>query len=110
MEIESRELSAALAAAIAELPDLYRDVLDRHLRDGRSAGEIARDLDRSPGTVRVQIHRALELLRQSLPAGLVAGGIMAIAPRGLAAVRAEVLRSASLAARPLVAAMPPAQR
>jgi RNA polymerase sigma-70 factor (ECF subfamily) len=103
-EVESRELSTALVDAIEKLPELYRDVLVRHLRDGRSAGEIARELDRSPGTVRVQIHRALELLRQSLPVGLVAGGIAAMAPRGLAAVRAEVVRSASVAARPIAAA------
>ncbi len=100
-EMEQREFSSALLEALEKLPELYRDVLVRHLRDERTPGQIAREFDRSPGTVRVQLHRGLELLRKALPAGLVAGGLLAFAPRGLAAVRAEVVRSATLAATPL---------
>jgi len=99
IEIESRELSTALLEAIDKLPGLYRDVLVRHLREEKSAGEIARELDRSPGTVRVQIHRALELLRSSLPAGIALGGIGVVAPRGLDIVRGAVTRAAMRAAR-----------
>ncbi len=100
-ELEQREFSSALLEAIEKLPELYREVLVRHLRDERTPGQIAREFDRSPGTVRVQLHRGLELLRKALPAGLVAGSLLAVAPRGLAAVRAEVVRSATLAATPL---------
>jgi RNA polymerase sigma-70 factor (ECF subfamily) len=100
-DVEARELSSAVLEALDKLPALYRDVIVRCLRDGRSASDIARELDRSPGTVRVQIHRGLELLRKSLPAGLVAGGVIALSSRGLAAVRAEVVKHATISARTL---------
>ena len=50
-ELEQRESSDALLGAIEKLPALYREVLVRHLRDERTPGEIAREFDRSPGTV-----------------------------------------------------------
>lgn len=103
-QAEAAEFSSALAVAVDALGEPYRSVLVRYLRDEKSAGEIARELGRSPGTVRVQLHRGLELLRKSLPAGLVAGALGALAPRGLAAVRADVERRAALHAGPLATA------
>lgn len=90
-ELEQREFSTALLGAIDKLPELYREVLVRHLRDERTPGQIAREFDRSPGTVRVQLHRGLELLRKALPAGMLAGG--------LDSVRAEVVRHATLSSK-----------
>jgi RNA polymerase sigma factor (sigma-70 family) len=96
---EAQELADAVEAALAKLPPLYREVLALHLREGKGAQEIALKLGRAPGTVRVQIHRALEMLRHALPAGLATGGAFAIpSPRSLAAVRAEVLRAAESSA------------
>ena len=63
---QERELAAALASALERLPGTYREVLDPHLRQGRSGGEIARELGRSAGVVRMQIHRGLERLRGAL--------------------------------------------
>ena len=59
-----------------------------------SSVEIAGELDRSPGVIRVQLHRGMERLRQALPPGF--DGLGALLPgRGMAAVRAAVLREAS---------------
>ncbi len=65
--IERRELAGAVAAAIDGLRPPYREVLIARLRHGASPAEIAHLLDRSPGQVRVQLHRGLELLRTKLP-------------------------------------------
>lgn len=93
---EAQELSAELERSIDGIPALYREVLIAHLKQGKTPQEIARDLGRAPGTVRVQLHRALEMVRKTLPVGLATGGmIAALSPRGLSAVRAIVLRSAS---------------
>ncbi|MCI0588130.1 MAG: sigma-70 family RNA polymerase sigma factor [Planctomycetes bacterium] len=95
---EAQELAGAVEEALAKLPPLYREVLALHLREDKGAQEIALELGRAPGTVRVQIHRALEMLRKALPAGLATGGAFAItSPRSLAAVREVVLRSAQSA-------------
>ncbi len=97
-EAAERELSAEFERALENLPRKYRDVLDPFLRDGRPAAEIARDLGLAPGTVRMQVHRGLGLLRKSLPAGLAGSALIASAPRGLAAVRESVMAQASTAA------------
>lgn len=84
-----RELDQALSDAIRDLPALYRPVVRLHLRHGLSPGDIAVDLGRAPATVRKQLQRGLERVREVLPVGFVMIG--ACAPRGLAAVRAELL-------------------
>ena len=95
---EAQELAGAVEEALAKLPPLYREVLSLHLRGDKGAQDIALELGRAPGTVRVQIHRALEMLRKARPAGLATGGAFAMpSPRSLAAVRAAVLRSAQSA-------------
>ncbi len=90
------ELSRGILEAIDALPELYRAVLRRHLLDGSKPAEIARDLGRAPGTVRMQLHRGLEQLRKTLPAGFAAGAALyGLAPRGLAAVREAVMTHAA---------------
>jgi hypothetical protein len=96
--IESLEVSVAVASAIERTPAPYREVLEAHLKDGKSAQEIALALGRAPGTVRVQIHRGLEMVRRALPAGLAVGGLIGLAPRGLG--WSGVPSWARLAARP----------
>ena len=96
-EAETSELSANLTEAVEHLPSPYREVLIAHLRAGKSPQEIALELGRAPGTVRVQLHRGLEMLRKTLPVGLAMGGALAaFAPRGLAAIRAVVMQSAAV--------------
>lgn len=86
------ELADWLHDAVDRVAEPYRSVLARHLFDLEGAREIARDLGRSPGTVRVQLHRGLEILRRRLPPGFAVG--LSALPgntRGLAAVRDRVL-------------------
>jgi RNA polymerase sigma-70 factor (ECF subfamily) len=94
--LEQRELSGELARAIDQLGEPYRQVLVLRLRHGLPIADVAHVLERSPGTVRVQLHRALEKLRPLLPASLATGLVPhAARPRGLAAVKAIVLREAA---------------
>ncbi len=92
------ELSQAVSDAIQHLPEPYRPVLMLHLRHGFSPQEIALDLGRSPGSVRSQLARGLNLLRRALPAGFAVTVSSAILPiQGLAAMRDVVLGAAKLA-------------
>ena len=97
-EAERAELEAALARFAAELPEPYREPVVLRLRYGLAPAAIADALERSPGTVRVQLHRGLELLRRTLPAGLGAALAATLSlgagRQGLAAVRAAVLTRA----------------
>ncbi|MFY9341698.1 MAG: sigma-70 family RNA polymerase sigma factor [Planctomycetota bacterium] len=86
------EFTAQCDEAIANLPEVYRPVLRLHLAHEMTAAEIARALDRPPGTVRSQITRGLELLRAALPAGVALAAFAVLTPGpGLAAVRDVVL-------------------
>ena len=97
--LERRELDGEVARAIDALEEPYREVVLLRLRHALEPADIAHVLQRDAGTVRVQLHRGLEKLRASLPASLVGGlGLAWLAPRGLAAVRGEVVAAAS--ARP----------
>lgn len=80
--------------ALRGVPPIYRDVLLPVLRDGEERRAIARRLGRAPGTVRMQVHRGLALLRRALPPGLVAGTVALTARPALARIRGRVLRSA----------------
>ncbi|HEX6656410.1 MAG TPA: RNA polymerase sigma factor [Candidatus Limnocylindria bacterium] len=58
--------------AIAEMPDDRRQVILLRFVDGLSTAEVAEVLDRSPGAVRVLLHRSLKELADRL--GRSAGG------------------------------------
>jgi RNA polymerase sigma-70 factor (ECF subfamily) len=55
-----------LAAALADLPDQQRAVIEMRVLDGRPYAAVARDLDITPGAARVRVHRGLAALRASL--------------------------------------------
>jgi len=63
------ELRRAVAHALADLPDRYAAPLRLHLLEGHSPREVAEELGIPRATVRVQLHRGLEMLRRVLPAG-----------------------------------------
>ncbi|MCA8953746.1 MAG: sigma-70 family RNA polymerase sigma factor, partial [Planctomycetes bacterium] len=94
----AEEARSEVGAAIAQMPQPYRDVLELHLVQALPAGAIAAQLSRSPGAVRTQLWRGLERLRRLLPPGLALGGAGALASRPvLAAVRERIVRSAHVA-------------
>jgi RNA polymerase sigma-70 factor (ECF subfamily) len=91
-EAERREVREAVEQAVSDLPDAYRDVVATWLWEGTPPREIARRAGKPAATVRVELHRGLQLLRQGLPAGMaamVAGS--ALGEPSIAAMRARVL-------------------
>ena len=105
-QAEDAELREMLANALADLPPLYRRPVSAYLEQGKRGREIALELGRAPGTVRMQIHRGLALLRRLLPPGFGLGtALLATETRGLAAMRRAVLaRGAELSSESAVAA------
>lgn len=93
-----RELPAAVRAALDALPRRYREVVEPLLLEQKPAHEIAAELGRSSGTVRMQIHRGLERLRRALPRGLAMPGLALLPTRGLGELRRVVLREAGVSA------------
>ena len=90
--VAAAELPRAVDRALSRCPRRYQEVLRPFLRDDRAPTEIARELGRSPGTVRMQIHRGLDRLRRLLPVTLATGAAASlIRTRGLAAIRSELL-------------------
>ncbi|WP_419191677.1 sigma-70 family RNA polymerase sigma factor [Engelhardtia mirabilis] len=75
-----RDLSAALLEALDGLPEPYRAVALLRFHHGLEPLEIAHTLERSPGTVRSQLHRAVALLRRSLPAGVLPAWVTGFDP------------------------------
>ena len=90
------ELSTELQSALSDLPERYRSVLQPFLQHGDRPQEIARRRGIAPGTVRVQIHRGLEMLRKALPASYAggAGAVVPLPPGALDAIRAAVGQAA----------------
>lgn len=64
----AREAAAALAA-IRSLPEAYRETLVLRLVEGMTGPEIAERTGLSPGSVRVNLHRGMKLLREALGLG-----------------------------------------
>ena len=63
----SGEADANLAlAAIRSLPDAYRETLILRLVEGLSGPEIAERTGLTPGSVRVNLHRGMKMLREKL--------------------------------------------
>ncbi len=66
-EHQSDDLAAATAlAAIRQLPESYRETLVMRLVEGMTGPEIAARTGLTHGTVRVNLHRGMELLREQL--------------------------------------------
>ncbi len=61
----SAEVAQALAA-LRELPEAYRETLILRLVEGMSGPEIAEQTGLSSGSVRVNLHRGMKLLRERL--------------------------------------------
>jgi RNA polymerase sigma-70 factor (ECF subfamily) len=88
---ERDELIACLRTHIDALPSDQRQVLRLQLQHGMTAVAIAEVLELPPGTVRMRLHRGLASLRRVLPASLALLLAASLAPRGLAAVKSQVL-------------------
>lgn len=65
-DAERAELRDGLAAAMAELPERQRTVVQLFDLEGFSSQEIAEILDLSDGTVRWHLHQARQRLRETL--------------------------------------------
>jgi RNA polymerase sigma-70 factor (ECF subfamily) len=67
---QSDDAEAARAlAAIRALPDAYRETLMLRLVEGMSGQEIAARTGLTPGSVRVNLHRGMQMLRGALGGG-----------------------------------------
>jgi RNA polymerase sigma-70 factor (ECF subfamily) len=56
----------AVLDVIRRLPEAYRDTLLMRLVEGMSGQEIAARTGLAPGSVRVNLHRGMKLLREKL--------------------------------------------
>jgi RNA polymerase sigma-70 factor, ECF subfamily len=88
-QLESREVEAALARAIAALAPMYREVLVLRDIEGLSAPEVAEVLAVSVATVKSRLHRARLGVRDALAPLL---GVHPQRPRPTAATCPDVLR------------------
>lgn len=107
----TQELQSALEGAVARLGPAYHDVLRLHLQDGLDAHDIAARLQRPRGTVRTQLMRGLQALRERLPRGFLAGTVPGWLPEGGSGpgdeVRHRVLAHArAQSAPPAVSSLP----
>jgi RNA polymerase sigma factor (sigma-70 family) len=96
-QAEAIELPEAVLRALGKCRQSEQEVLRPFLIEGLSPALIARSLGRSPGTVRMQLHRGLERLRKVLPVGLTAATLARFSSKGLASVRGRVLEAAGVA-------------
>lgn len=64
--LERKELRAALRTAVAELPDIYRQVFTLRDLEELNIEETAEALGLSPGVVKVRLHRARIMLQKKL--------------------------------------------
>ncbi|MBL4769741.1 MAG: sigma-70 family RNA polymerase sigma factor [Planctomycetes bacterium] len=104
------ELQHQLNEAIVRLPEKYQCVIRMGLQEGLDSHAIGMALDRSPGTVRSQLSRGLDRLRQMLPSALGLGivcrasqGMELAHPFGSNVLRTRVLETLAL---PKVAPLP----
>jgi RNA polymerase sigma-70 factor (ECF subfamily) len=103
-DAERRERVELLRRHAAALPAEQRQVLLLQLEHGLSPAAIAEVLDQAPGTIRMRLHRGLRALRGLLPSALALWLASALPARGLAAVRAAVMRRAAAHAHVAAAA------
>jgi RNA polymerase sigma-70 factor (ECF subfamily) len=65
---EPSEQTMAVFAAVSSLPEAYRETLMLRLVEGLNGPEIAASTGLTPGSVRVNLHRGMQLLRAALQA------------------------------------------
>lgn len=65
-EVEKREMSRVLSAALAELPENSRLVIELHVMHGLRYWEVAEVLGCPVGTVQSRMHNAVQLLRKKI--------------------------------------------
>jgi len=68
-EVEEEQEAAFALGAIRELPESYRETLVLRLVEGLSGPEIAARTGLTHGSVRVNLHRGMKLLREKLDQG-----------------------------------------
>ncbi|NDK15969.1 MAG: sigma-70 family RNA polymerase sigma factor [Armatimonadetes bacterium] len=66
-----RKAASLTREAIAELPELYRIVVEDHLLNSRALPAIAADWGLFPGQLEVMLRLALERLREQMPAEMI---------------------------------------
>jgi RNA polymerase sigma-70 factor, ECF subfamily len=64
--LERKELREALRTAVAELPDIYRQIFTLRDLEELNVEETARALGIQPGAVKVRLHRARMMLQKRL--------------------------------------------
>lgn len=62
----SDEDAAAILAIVCSLPEAYRETLILRLVEGFTGPEIAERTGLTPGSVRVNLHRGMQMLREKL--------------------------------------------
>ena len=65
-DVELKETEAEIRRVVNNLPVKMRAVFEAYFYDGKSAEEIAEEMNLSVNTIRVQIKNALDKLKQSL--------------------------------------------
>ncbi|HXJ68767.1 MAG TPA: sigma-70 family RNA polymerase sigma factor, partial [Verrucomicrobiae bacterium] len=69
VEAEQKEQAQRVLACMQELPEAYRETLALRLVAGLSGQEIAERTGLTHGSVRVNLHRGVEMLRKKLSEG-----------------------------------------
>lgn len=97
--LQDQELWERVAAEVDALPNPYREVLSLRLVHGLEPTAIAHTLGRNPNTVRMQLKRGLERLRQAMPTQMAGLAPWILEPvRGLESIKSVVLSQAGGAA------------
>jgi RNA polymerase sigma-70 factor (ECF subfamily) len=65
-ELEENELRGQLRAAVTQLPEVYRTVVERCVYEEQNAETVAADLGITPSALRTRITRARDRLREVL--------------------------------------------
>jgi RNA polymerase sigma-70 factor (ECF subfamily) len=65
--------AAAILACVRSLPDTYRETLILRLVEGMNGPEIAARTGLTPGSVRVNLHRGMQQLREKLSQASLVG-------------------------------------
>ena len=90
-----QETAQRISAAVDGLPRDYRRTLTLRFAHGLTPTEIAHADGEPLATVKSRLRRGLDLLRRSLPAGSQTLALGILTPRGLEAVRREVMARAA---------------